>query len=73
MNRQFNSLFEVNLEPELTQVDCYGMAFGIFCHFSISSNLIESTGDFAKAKNKAKKSDGNYRKKSYHMLRIISI
>ena len=73
MNRQFNSLFEVNLEPELTQVDYYGVAFGIFCHFSVPSNLIENTWDFAESENEGKKSDGNYRKKSYHMLRIISI
>ena len=35
MKGQLNSLFEVNMEPELIQVDCYGVVFGIFCHLFI--------------------------------------
>ena len=54
MKGQLNSLFEVNAQPELIQVDCYGWLFGILRHFSIPSNLIEKIGDFAWNKNNEK-------------------
>ncbi len=61
MKGQLNFIFEVNMEPELIQVDCYGLVFGILCHFSIPSNLIEKTRDSARNENNGKNSDGNYR------------
>jgi hypothetical protein len=54
MKRQFDSIFEINMEPELIQVDGYGMALGIFHHFSIPSNPIEKTGYFLRAENHEK-------------------
>ncbi len=73
MKNQLNSVSEVNLKPELIQIDYYGVVFGIFCHFLIPSNLIEKTGDFAKTENQGKKSDGNYHEKPYHMPKMASI
>jgi len=72
MKRQYNSIFEIYMEPELIQVDGYGMVLGIFHHFSIPSNPIEKTGDFLRAENHIKKSDGNYRQKPYHTLQVTS-
>ncbi len=60
MKAKLNSIFKFNMEPELIQIDCYGMGFGIFHHFPIPSNSIEKTGDSLRAKNYGKKSDGNY-------------
>ena len=54
MKRQFNSIFEINMEPELIQVDCYGMVLDVFNHFPILSNPIEKTGDFVRAENNEK-------------------
>ncbi len=73
MKGQLNFIFEVNMEPELIQVDCYGVVFCILGHFSIPSNLIEKTGDFASNKNNGKNLTVNYRQKPYHMLKMASI
>ena len=54
MKGQLNSIFKINMEPKLIQVDCYGMALGIFHHFSIPLNPIEKTGDFVRAENNEK-------------------
>ncbi len=54
MKDQLNSIFEINMEPELIQVDCYGRVLGIFHHLPIPLNPIEKTGDFIRAENNEK-------------------
>jgi hypothetical protein len=54
MKGQLNPVFEFNMEPELIEVDCYGVAFGILCHFSIPLYLIEMTEGFASSENNEK-------------------
>jgi hypothetical protein len=34
MKGQFNSIFELNMELELIEIDCDGVSFGVFGHFS---------------------------------------
>lgn len=51
MKGQLNSIFEINLEPELIQVDCYWMVLGIFHYSFIPLNPIEKTSDFLGAEN----------------------
>ena len=51
MKDQLNSMFKINMEPELVQVDCYGMLPGIFHHSFIPLNLSKKTGDFLGSEN----------------------
>jgi hypothetical protein len=46
MKGQLDSVFELNMELELIEVDGDGMRFGILRHFSISSKPLKKTGDF---------------------------
>ena len=41
MESQFISILESDMKLELIQVDCYGVVFGIFSHFFVSSNLLK--------------------------------
>ncbi len=51
MKAKLNSIFKFNMEPELIEIDCYGMGFGIFHHFFIPPNPIEKTSDFLGSEN----------------------
>jgi hypothetical protein len=42
MESQFISILESDMKLELIQVDCYGVGFGIFSHFFISSILLKT-------------------------------
>jgi hypothetical protein len=48
---ELDSLFDVDTELELIQIDCYGVMFGILRHFFIHSNPIENTRDPNRAEN----------------------
>lgn len=48
MKDQPDSIFEIDMEPELIQIDCYGILPGIFHHLLILSNPVERTGNFFK-------------------------
>ena len=43
MEGELDSLFEVDMELELIQIDCYGVVFSLLCHLFIHSKLIEKT------------------------------
>lgn len=49
MKGQLKSLFEVDMELELIQIDCYEAMFRILRHLFIRSKLIEKTRDLNRA------------------------
>jgi hypothetical protein len=50
MKGQLKSLFEVDMELELIQIDRYRVAFGVFSHLSTPSHLIEKTAILLRVK-----------------------
>ena len=43
MEGEFDSLFEVDMELKLIQIDCYRAVFSLLRHLFIHSKLIENT------------------------------
>ena len=72
MEGQFIFVLEGNMKLELIQVDCYGVRFCIYRHFS-SLQIPLKTQEILTGPKISKKSDGSNHQEPYHMPYLMSI